>query len=148
MIDDIIIKPRESFLDYVFGGCEIGLQIAVDFTASNGDPTSPHSLHYWNPQHNQYYNVIKQVGAILENYDSDKAFPLYGFGGMLPSDNRASHCFAMNGNIFNPEVKGIDRVLQCYQSAITKARLSGPTNFADVLRQVNEHTSGNDLEQS
>jgi hypothetical protein len=37
-INDIVIKQRESFLDYVFGGCEIGLQIAVDFTASNGDP--------------------------------------------------------------------------------------------------------------
>jgi hypothetical protein len=47
---------------------------------------------------------MKTVGSILENYDSDKKFPLYGFGGVCPMDNKASHCFALNGNIFNPEV--------------------------------------------
>jgi len=25
-------------MDYIFGGCEIGLQVAVDFTLSNGRP--------------------------------------------------------------------------------------------------------------
>lgn len=32
------IKKKESFLDYIFGGCEMGLQIFVDFTLSNGNP--------------------------------------------------------------------------------------------------------------
>jgi hypothetical protein len=32
-------KQRSTnFLEYVFGGCEINLNIAIDFTASNGDP--------------------------------------------------------------------------------------------------------------
>ena len=26
------IKPRHTFLEYVFGGCEISLAIAIDFT--------------------------------------------------------------------------------------------------------------------
>lgn len=33
------IRRQTSFLDYVFGGCSIGLQIAIDFTLSNGKPT-------------------------------------------------------------------------------------------------------------
>ena len=49
-----MIKKKESFLDYVFGGCEIGLQIAVDFTLSNGEITQPQSLHFWDPNRNQY----------------------------------------------------------------------------------------------
>ena len=44
----IEFKTRETFLDYIFGGCELGLQIAIDFTLSNGDPSNPNSLHYWN----------------------------------------------------------------------------------------------------
>lgn len=32
------LKQRHSFLEYVFGGCEIGLSVAIDFTMSNGDP--------------------------------------------------------------------------------------------------------------
>lgn len=43
-------EDRVSFLDYVFGGCEIGVQVAVDFTLSNGRVGSPDSLHYINPR--------------------------------------------------------------------------------------------------
>lgn len=42
-LKDIEIKNRESFIDFVMGGCEIGLQVAVDFTASNDNVTP--SLH-------------------------------------------------------------------------------------------------------
>jgi len=48
----IVIQKKESFLDYLFGGCEISLQIAVDFTASNGPPQNPSSLHYFDPNRN------------------------------------------------------------------------------------------------
>ena len=46
-LNDIIVEKRESFLDYIFGGCEIGLQVAIDLTLSNGEPQMPDSLHYW-----------------------------------------------------------------------------------------------------
>ena len=48
-VKGIEIKKKESFLDYIFGGCEMGLQIYVDFTLSNQVPTNPNSLHYLNP---------------------------------------------------------------------------------------------------
>lgn len=31
-------KTRASFIDYIRGGCEISLHVAIDFTGSNGDP--------------------------------------------------------------------------------------------------------------
>ena len=37
-----------TFLDYIKGGLRLNLVVAVDMTASNGDPASPHSLHYIN----------------------------------------------------------------------------------------------------
>ena len=49
------IKKRNSFLEYIFGGCEINLAIAVDFTLSNGCPTKSESLHCNDLSRNQYY---------------------------------------------------------------------------------------------
>lgn len=55
-----------TFLDYVFGGCEISFMIAIDFTRSNGVPTIPESLHHLSQDHmNQYLEAIKAVGDIL-----------------------------------------------------------------------------------
>ena len=43
------MEERVSFLDYITGGLEIGVHVAIDFTMSNGEPTYPASLHYLNP---------------------------------------------------------------------------------------------------
>lgn len=37
---------QHTFLNYVYGGAEISLIIAIDFTNSNKDPTDEKSLHY------------------------------------------------------------------------------------------------------
>jgi len=106
-------KEQFSFLSYIFNGLQLALTIAIDFTLSNGEPTNPSSLHYYNQSTNQYLNAITTVGRILENYDSDKMFPVFGFGGKIPMLlDKVSHCFALNGNIFNPEVPGIGGVIE------------------------------------
>jgi hypothetical protein len=46
-IKDAILEKRHSFLDYLFGGCGLSLLVAIDYTASNGAPSTPHSLHYY-----------------------------------------------------------------------------------------------------
>lgn len=103
------VETRHSFLEYVFGGCEIDFSIAIDFTLSNKDPNDPNSLHYFDPRRNQYLQVINSVGHILQYYNTDKHINLYGFGGAVnPWNRKVSHCFAMNGNIFNPRVNGIE----------------------------------------
>ena len=40
----LIEKP--SFVDFLRGGWAISLSVAIDFTASNGEPVDPKSLHY------------------------------------------------------------------------------------------------------
>ena len=135
------IKKRFSFLDFIFGGCEIGLSIAIDFTLSNGVPTSPQSLHYLDLQKNEYLNAIKSVGNILQYYDSDKQIPTFGFGAAIPPyATQADHCFALNGDIFNPECDGLDGVIEAYKHAINRVNLYGPTHFASLLDTVNQMT--------
>lgn len=45
--------------------------VAIDFTASNGNPSQPNSLHYINPYGgpNQYTMAIQAVGEIIQDYD-------------------------------------------------------------------------------
>ena len=49
---------------------QVHCTIAIDFTASNGDPQSPKSLHYINAcQPNLYATALKAVGEIIQDYD-------------------------------------------------------------------------------
>lgn len=133
-------ERRHSFLEYVFGGCDIDLSIAIDFTLSNGAPNSRESLHYFDPQTNQYLQVLQQVGSILQFYNTDKHINLYGFGGAVPPyPQRASHCFAMNGDIFNPRVNGLDAAITHYRHCLSTVNLYGPTHFSQILDHVNNH---------
>lgn len=94
----VIIRPH--FTDYLRSGWEIGLAIAIDYTASNGEPRSPDSLHFMGPS-NQYWSAINMVGHIVEAYDQDKMFPVFGFGGQNRQMGHASasHCFPITGNL-------------------------------------------------
>ena len=74
---------------------QMNFTVAIDFTGSNGNPATPTSLHYINPyQPNQYAAAIQAVGEIIQDYDSDKLFPVLGFGAKLPT-GQVSHEFAL-----------------------------------------------------
>lgn len=146
--DKCDFNKRHSFLEYVFGGCEIGLSIAIDFTLSNGHPSKPNSLHYLDMNKNEYLNAIKSVGNILQYYDSDKQIPVFGFGAAIPPHNQtADHCFALNGNIFDPEVDGLEEVINVYKKAINSVNLYGPTNFAPIIELINDMAEADEVSQ-
>lgn len=136
-------------MDYIFGGCSIALHIAIDFTQSNKDPNDPESLHSTKNkfENNQYYQAIKSVGGILQYYDSDKEIPLYGFGGMVYPMSKASHCFALNGDIFKPECNGIEGVLETYINAIRSCELNGPTHFSKIIDEINQRCEAAEVSQ-
>lgn len=126
-----------SFLEYVTGGTEINFLVGIDFTGSNGDPSKPNSLHYRNPSGpNEYMAAIRIVGDIVAPYDPDRLFPVFGFGGYLTDLSTTSHCFALNRNENDPNIFGIDGILQAYVNAFSYLQLSGPTNFAPIFRKV------------
>ena len=76
--------------------------------ASNGDPQSPESLHFISSAvPNQYEQALTAVGEIIQDYDSDKLFPVLGFGARLPPDGRVSHEFFVNMHPENPYCNGV-----------------------------------------
>jgi len=133
----IVIQP--SFIDYIQGGTNMNFSIAVDFTASNGDPRDQRSLHYMNPQtmENQYTTAIRSVGDIVQDYDSDKQFPALGFGARIPPNGQVSHEFFLNlSQENNPYCSGVNGILQAYHHSLQNVKLYGPTNFSPVINHV------------
>ncbi|XP_043190059.1 copine-8-like [Amphibalanus amphitrite] len=138
LVNSARIAQQVTFLDYIQSGTQLHFTVAVDFTASNGYPTDPRSLHYRDPRggDNQYMTAIRAVGSIIQDYDTDKQFPCLGFGGRVPPDGRVSHEFFLNGHPSNPYCQGVDGILQAYYHSLNTVQLYGPTNFAPVIRHV------------
>ena len=70
--------------------------MGADGRCAAGLPSQPTSLHYASPyQLSAYALALKAVGEIIQDYDSDKLFPAYGFGAKLPPDGKISHQFPL-----------------------------------------------------
>ncbi|CAN0915922.1 Protein BONZAI 2 [Linum grandiflorum] len=142
-VDKYLESTQHTFLDYLKGGYELNFMVAVDFTASNGNPRLPDSLHYIDPSHNMdlstrpnaYQRAILEVGEVLKFYDSDQRFPAWGFGAR-PIDGPVSHCFNLNGSNYNHEVEGLHGILMAYSNALYNVSLAGPTLFGHVITKA------------
>lgn len=121
-----------TFLDYLAGGCQLNVTIAIDFTGSNGDPRKPGTLHYLHPDgsHNDYEKAMIAIVGILEKYDSDKKFPVLGYGAKY--DGEVKHCFQCGSS---EEVMGAAGVLQAYREVFRSGLImSRPTVITDVIQ--------------
>ncbi|XP_069007453.1 copine-3-like isoform X1 [Embiotoca jacksoni] len=126
-----------TFLDYIMGGCQINFTIGIDFTGSNGDPNTPQSLHHISPEgYNEYLSAIWAVGSIIQDYDSNKMFPVFGFGAQIPPSYQVSHQFPINFNPSNPFCAGIEGVVHAYQKCLPQLKFWGPTNFSPIINHV------------
>ncbi|KAH6756007.1 Calcium-dependent phospholipid-binding Copine family protein [Perilla frutescens var. hirtella] len=145
-VDGFAEKQLYSFLDYISSGFELSFMVAVDFTASNGDPRSPESLHYidHSGRLNAYQKAIMEVGEVIQFYDSDRRFPAWGFGGKSPQYNGSvSHCFNLNGSpADDEEVQGVEGIMAAYTAAIHNVGLSGPTLFSQVINKAADIAAG------
>lgn len=127
-------SDRPEFVDYLSGGCQISLAVAIDFTASNGDPRQPGTPHYFHPpeskEWNDYEKAIFAVGSILAKYDSDQRFPVWGFGAKY--NNVVRHCFQCGTDV---EVEGVQGIMDAYRGVFrTPLTMSYPTKLTEVFQ--------------
>lgn len=155
---DAKIEKFPTFTEYLLGGLEMSLVVAIDFTASNGscfyshshlgptyltshpphftkpgDPADPNSLHHRSPgKLNAYQRAVSRVGDVIEPYDADKQFPVLGFGGRLRQADGSfapvSHCFTIAES-----AQGVAGILQAYENVMPRMGLSGPTIFHQII---------------
>jgi len=123
--------PKPGFLDYVAGGCELNVVVAIDFTGSNGDPRKPGTLHHIDPNSmNDYEKAISSIVEILSKYDSDQKFPVLGFGAKY--DGVVRHAFQVGPE---EESHGVQGVLKAYESVFKSGLImSSPTKFTEVMQ--------------
>lgn len=136
-ITELVVKRYLTFIDYLRAGVHVSMSIAIDFTASNKEPHDPTSLHHlaqgnWN----EYQKAIWEVGHILQAYDTDHLYPVFGFGGCPVKGVPTSHCFPLTGDINNPYVHAVEGVLNSYYAALNVVELSGPTHFHHIINQT------------
>uniref|UniRef100_A0A1I7SHW9 Copine domain-containing protein n=1 Tax=Bursaphelenchus xylophilus TaxID=6326 RepID=A0A1I7SHW9_BURXY len=68
-----------TFLDFITGGTELDFSVAVDFTKSNLPMNEETSLHHYDKNRaNQYEIAIAAVADICQHYNSSKIFKAYG----------------------------------------------------------------------
>ena len=130
------ISEKMVFEDFIKKG-QINLEIAIDYTESNGEPNDPSSLHYMlEDKKNDYEIAIKSCADIIAFYDSDQLFPVYGFGGNPIGSEEVSHCFNINFNKDDPNIHEVDNIIKFYKESLTKVKLNGPTYFSYVIKKV------------
>jgi hypothetical protein len=132
------IEHHPTFSQFVMGGCEVSMVVAIDFTGSNGDPATPGSLHNIDPTHskfNHYEEAIVAVGNVVEAYDTDKKYPVYGFGAKVKnadgSYSGVQHCFPVKADQL--EADGVQGVLSTYREKVGDFMFSGPTLIAPLI---------------
>ena len=136
-IDTLDIQHEFNFLDYITSGTELQFMVAIDFTESNGDIYSPNSLHFQDTHSpNEYLRCISAIGEILQIYNKQDTYSVYGFGGIPGWIGKTSSCFALNKNEANPYVRGIQGVIDIYRKAVKAITLSGPTYFQGVISKA------------
>jgi hypothetical protein len=120
---------RPDFVDYISGGCKLNVMVAIDFTASNGNPRTPGTLHHLGSAKNDYEKVISAILGSLAVYDSDQRFPVVGFG--AKHDGVLRHCFQCGTQ---EEVHGVAGVLDAYRGVFSSGLImSEPTVLTEVV---------------
>ncbi|XP_030843183.1 E3 ubiquitin-protein ligase RGLG2 isoform X1 [Strongylocentrotus purpuratus] len=130
-VDEVSNAIRQSGLE------SSNLLFGVDFTKSNlhtGMQTyGGRSLHRIQPgEMNPYQQVISIIGRTLASFDDDGLIPAFGFGDISTQDKRVFP-FRQDGICH-----GFQDVLDCYSRIAANIQMSGPTNFAPVIRQAVE----------
>eukprot|EP00834_Sanchytrium_tribonematis_P007224 NODE_624_length_5307_cov_0.437980.p3 type:complete len:375 gc:universal NODE_624_length_5307_cov_0.437980:3296-2172(-) len=126
----IRVVKQYTFLDYIQNGTLLNFAVAIDFTGSNGDPKDAKSLHYIGDKANPsqkftaYEQAITSIGNVLEYYDADRMFPVFGFGAKIKG--QVFHDFNVTLQP-NPEVFGVQGILGAYRNCIYQVDLYGPT---------------------
>ena len=135
----LLVAMEPTFVNYVAGGCELRVIVAIDCTKSNGNPEDVTSLHHFkddDDRRNDYEEALHSICSCLSKFDSDQQYPVFGFGANQ-KDGTISHCFPFCGD--GDLADGVDGILNAYRDRCRSGLdLSQPRNFGKVIRQAGE----------
>ena len=137
-----IIDTHPTFLQYISGGCEFRVIIAIVLTSSNGNTRDEQSLHYFDDHNkNGYEESLYSICTILLKYDSYQKYPVYGFGikhcsidnNDSTDDRSIDPCYRLR----NDDADGADGILQLYRKKFRSGLIMVTTrHYASVIEQA------------
>jgi hypothetical protein len=133
---EINVDLSDAFFEYISGGCQLDVVVAIDFTGSNGDPRQPGTQHHFHSDGglNDYEKASTSIVDILEKYDTNKMFPVFGFGAKY--DGVVHHAFQCGES---EEVHGAQGVLDAYHATFQSGLImSSPTDITQVIQKSAE----------
>lgn len=91
---------------------------------------------------------MKDLIGFLQYYDHDNTIPVYGFGAkMLPYHDIVSQCFACNKDYFNPDIIGIDEIIENYKKVVKEVKFHGPSAINELVKLAIEYAKDEKLDQ-
>lgn len=129
ILENFSTVSKSSFLDYMRSGIEICPFYTIDFSETLG-----HSNEKL--EENQYLNTIKSLQQNLQYYTQDPLYTVLGTGAQFSGLLKPCFCFALNGNIFQPEVASHSNLMSYYQHNFDCISPAYKTNFSEILDVV------------
>lgn len=129
ILENFSTITKSSFLDYMRSGIEICPFYTIDFSETHGHSNDK-------LEENQYLNTIKQLQQNLQYYSQDPLYTVLGTGAQFSGLMKPCFCFALNGNIFQPEVANHSNLTTYYQNNFEIISPAYKTNFAEILEMV------------
>ena len=108
-----VLKSRilhiPSMLQYLSGGCELDLMVAIDCTLNNGNPSQQDGLHYSSESWlNDYQAILFKIGSVFDSYEGQD-FVLWGYGARTPAGQQSFFNMGEKLKGANDLVKAYDR---------------------------------------
>ncbi|ORZ38730.1 Copine-domain-containing protein [Catenaria anguillulae PL171] len=130
------IVREYTFHDYISGGTDVSVGVAIDFSSHCGNISNPNSLHFvdrsgaWNDT----MRALDAVLSVLEPYDTDRAIPLYGFGAELPGPMAGNTTdFHVNGDPNTPYIYGRSSALAAYSNCVPRLTQVDQAYLAPII---------------
>ncbi|KAI6660894.1 Copine-9 [Oopsacas minuta] len=139
-IHECRIVKFPTAVDYLLGGHEISLTLAIDFTVSNGNYTLSSSYHHLTPSDdNLYVECIKSVINFTQKFsnNSHSNLPIiaYGFGAAPVHLGQISQCFALNQEERNPTILSSDKLWYHYTNIVKNTE---PARLASLRHVIHK----------
>mmetsp|Transcript_28363 Transcript_28363/g.43495 ORF Transcript_28363/g.43495 Transcript_28363/m.43495 type:complete len:825 (+) Transcript_28363:303-2777(+) len=133
------IVPQPTMIEYLKGGCQLKLHVAVDFGSTSDSPNRAEDLHSLAQRENEYMMAIDSIGSILADYSSSGQFTMSGFGATLDGSHSDFFPLTNKNNTYNSQLTGVDSLLDAYEQCLNQPgfELSNePTRMASTIEHA------------
>lgn len=117
----------------------------IDFSKSN---VSYNNHQNEDIEKNPYYQILKSLNTVIDDFDDDKIFPVYRFGDIRTKDKAVLPLSWPEKDTSqwtdkDAEYNGFEAVIQAYKEAVTQVTFAGPTTLQPLIQKSIEYSQQN-----